>query len=235
MIRSNQFTEDNDFLIEPFLKVISNLPDKYIQEAKKNGSYYNFFIETKDYIIVPKLYNFVFKYIRYMKEYSPTYVEKLESNFKNYNIDLKNLDIDNINKHFDNMIYMDTLQILPKIIIDDDHFIYYENISETSSLSLIQFANKYSKCINFIKEHMHDGNIFIFPNHICDYYIIKDDKLILKYPIWNAFRWSYELPKFVTNLKNDIFKFKKFDSANDQKSIMLMLDNHTVIKDKLCL
>ena len=227
MIRSNSFTEDNDFLIKPFLEVVAKLPVEYINEAKENGSYYNFFIETKEYIIVPKCINFIFKYYNYMKDFSPNYVSNLEEGLLNDGIDLCNFNFNDINEAFDNIINEDEYNVLPEKIIIDDDFIYYKNIKSVD-ISLVMFANYYKKI-----ENTSIDNIIIFATPLQDYYTVDNNRLILKYPIWNAFKWGIENPKFVTNYNNDILKFKKIESGNDQVAVILSLDNHEHIYNKV--
>lgn len=227
------FDPDNAFLVETFEQLVSNLPASMLDEARQNGSYYNFHIKTDNEIIVPRQINFVFKYLHLVKQHSPDYWEKVVRSWNSIltptfgdplDPDRRSCLISTFDAVYDN----DHYGIMPAVVDKNDDFTVFENIEnkvddvELSMSSALKFMQLY----NNTAEHQWnpDTKVYVFPANNVMFYGLLDGKLKLVYPVWDAFRWSFEYPKFICDTRHltKIIKFKPFNIDNEQESIRRM-------------
>ena len=234
------FHPDNTFLIETYDSLLSSVNIDIIEHAKKNNSYYNFHLKTDDYIIVPESINFNFKFLHLIKEHDPIYWKKIVYNW-NKNISENFVDPATNNeskkellKKIDDKILCDHYNINPKILKRENGLLYYDNLEKRSiplKLSPLKahfFRQLYKKSV---KLDWCGTDIFLFPVNDLSYYGEVDGQIKLIYPIWDAYRWSYEIPKFICDSRysSKIMKFEQFDIQVEQESIRLM--NHSIPKE----
>lgn len=231
------FHEDNSFLIETYENLLKSLNSEIIEFSKNNNSYYNFHLKTDDFIIVPEEINFNFKFLHLIKKHDPVYWSKVVFNWKkkmgdNFvdpttNESAKNKFLQQV----DSIIHTDYYDINPTLIKHDNGLLYYENLEKYSQpikltpLKAHFFKTLYEKTF---KIDWFGVDIFLFPVNDIKYYGEVNGQIKLIYPIWDAYRWSYEIPKFIcdSNHKNKIVKLKQFDISYEQESIRLM--NHSI-------
>jgi len=199
------FHKDNMFLVESFEEETKNICEAIIDQNKLEGSYYDFHIITDDHVIVPKKINFTLKYFHLIKNYSPTYFNNLMESWKNvipknlYNILQYKEDIDKVITQFDNIILNDEFDILPNMSTNDN-LLYYDLIDGDAVKFNIITAYKFKKLYAKLQEqfiYINSERIYIFPVNDIAFYTLVDNNLKLKYPKWNSFRWSTQMPKYI--------------------------------------
>lgn len=227
------FDHDDAFLVNTYESIVSNLPDDVINTAKSNRSYYDFHIKTAEHIIVPRHINFTFKYLHLIKEDNPEYWNKLLKGWNtvispNFGDPLDPANKRAINDHFDKLLAEDYFDILPPLVDQDDTFLYFKNLErEAKEVTMsITSASLFHKLYDepVVHKWNEEVNVFLFPvNNTC-FYGLVNNRLTMLYPKWNAFRWSYEMPKFIINTQHPskIVKFKNFDVETEQISIRMM-------------
>jgi hypothetical protein len=228
------FDSDDQFLVSTFESIVASLPVDVVEEAKLNGSYYDFHIKTKEYIIVPNAINFTFKYMHLIQQATPEYWEKVSRGWAKLisptfhgpqDENAKN----KIILEFDRIYSSDHYDIMPPILKKDEQFTYFKNLEdEATKIDATMMAGfKFSKLYEKGVEHIwnDDVTLYIFPRNDVSFYGMVHGKLTMLYPKWNSYCWAVELPKFITDTSTTpkIVKFKQFDIDDEQETIRLML------------
>ena len=226
------FEKDNEFLTPLFLEAVSAMltdgiiTASEVETSKINGSYYNFYIKTKKFLIVPIKMRFVLVYLNYLKLASPEYFNNtmefwnktLIANNRTSLIDLyknETLLMVGINE-FDN--YRNTNPIFPKIITETDYYTVYENLEYLPKISgNIITLNRFKKLYEKVQPTQY-SELYIFPTNDISYYRIDENKqLKLIYPIFNSYKWNYILPDCIydPSAENNYIYFNKNNKPNE--------------------
>jgi len=230
------FDQDNYFLVQTFEQLASLLPDATVEEAKRNNSYYHFHFRTAQQVIVPRSINFTFKYIHLINQHNPEYFARMQSGWNRVlpaefgdALDLEQRAL--IINRFEQITRSDEFDIMPPIEYEDDNFIYYTNLEQQATPAQLTAvaAHRFSQLYAKTKEYTwRDGvRLYLFPVNDVSYYGFVNNEIKMLYPIWNSWRWSYEVPKYIMNgdTPERVFQFGKFDVQREQISIRMMNGN----------
>lgn len=202
------FASDDQFLVPVFESIVASLPPEYIEEAKLNGSYYDFHIKTTDYIIIPNAINFTFKYMHLIKQSSPEYWANVSKGWAKlisptfYGPDDAPAKA-NIIAEFDRIYNSDHFNVMPPVVKKDEQFTYFKNLEdqatelETTMMTAFRFSKLYEAGVAHTWND--DVTLYVFPRNDVSLYGTVNGKLTMLYPKWNAYGWATELPKFITN------------------------------------
>lgn len=227
------FDPDNMFLVDTFEAIVATLPTELIAEAQQNGSYYNFHIKTKDVIMVPRAINFAFKHLHLIKQHSPEYWEHVIRSWNSivtpdFGDPLEPVKREGMIRTFEDVYYNDPYGIMPPVVQLTDDFIIFQNLEEIAKpLEMgVLAAHKISQLYQNVVTHQWNDTttLYVFPVNNTSFYGTIDGKLVLVYPVWDAYRWSFEIPKFICDTRHlsKIIKFKPFDINQEQESIRRM-------------
>ena len=227
------FDSDNLFLVKEFEKSIAGLPKNIIDEAKSNGSYYNFYCKTSTHIIVPKDINFTFKYFHLIAEDNPEYFDRVIAGWNKvlhpeFGDPFDATEKNKVISTFDDIYNNDKFDILPPKQIITDKCIWFKNVESIAEpLELkMTVAHKFKTLYDSAIPHVWRNKITIklFPVNDISYYGMVNGRLTLLYPIWNSYRWSVETPAYIIDERTPlkVLQYKKFDVNTEQISIRMM-------------